>query len=80
MDRNTKSKLIMDKEDLVGEHIEDTDRSFRRVDKESPEFFRKRKTEMTEKVNEDSTVTVVEDSEEALRFNTAGKHKNSSAS
>ena len=80
MDRNTKSKLIMDKEDLVGEHIEDTDRSFRRVDKESPEFFRKRKTEMTEKVNEDSTVTVVEDSEEALRFNTAGKHKNSSDS
>ena len=77
---NTKSKLIMDKEDLVGEHIEDIDRSFSRADKESPEFFRKRKNETTGKVHEDSTVTVVDDSEEALRFNTADEHKDSSTS
>ena len=76
---NTKSKLIMDEEDLAGEHVEGTGRSFGKADKKSPEFFRKRKTETIGKVNEDSAVTVVDDSEEVLRFNTAGEHKDSSA-
>ena len=79
MDEKTKSKLIMDEDDLAGESIENTGHSFERTRKKDPEFFRRRQPKKAGKVNKGSTVTVVEDSEEPLRFNTSKEHKDSSA-
>ena len=68
----------MDEDDLAGENVENADYSFERTGKKDPEFFRKRQPKKPGKVNEDSTVTVVDDSEETLHFNTVKEHKDSS--
>ena len=78
MDEKTKSKLIMDEDDLAGENVENAGHSFERTGKKDPEFFRKRQPKKPGKVNEDSTVAVVDDSEETLHFNTVKEHKDSS--
>ena len=78
MDEEAKSKLIMDKEDLAGEMIEDT--GFSSADKkdEIPRFFKERLTKHAEQTGGGIVVTELNDDEGMPEFNVPKEKKQTS--